>query len=446
MNVAACFPLLVHSINFILPLYLLLSGRAPWKKHTAWFFSLLVFWLLTWANPCYHILAGTSQFYGATVSETFSEVLWLYFWAIGIFNGVYWFYAQADLKIVNPILRLRKLSWVKNIQPMGWVGKLWLIVPPYICLLAQWADMQGTGVNMLDLYNPLFTDGNYTVWLYKPINPFFQALGDSLMLWVIAAFVFRTPWWHKVLITYLAFTLFFLEAWRYRTILTALGILLHYAWNFKGNNNWKPVLLFFVFGYITLFSTNNRWQIAHRNFNEITFNPIGIGVQEALVKQTNNFVTDAALYKYVTDSTGKHDFGKSTIAFSVFRFVPKSFFENNDKGEPPIITAHKRSLRKTGEVTEIGAHTNIMEYWFGFGFFGTLVIMVFWALLLAHLNFNLSDLRNRISVLTVIILIFQIITRGYTPQHLELLIFLSIPLSGIWLLFGEKDTLIKSKI
>jgi len=446
MNVAACIPLLVHSINFIVPLYLLMSGRAPWKKHTAWFFSLLIFGLLTWVNPCYHLFAGTTQFYGASIANALPNVLWLYFFAIGVFNGIYWFYAEAHLKINNPLLRLQHIPLIKELQAKSWVGKLWLIVPPYLCLFAQWTDMQGTGVNMVDLYNPFFTDSSYTVWLYKPINPLFQALGDSLMLWVIAAFVFRTPWWHKILITYLAFTLFFLEAWRYRTILTALGILLHYAWNFKESQSWKPILLFLVFGYITLFATNNRWHIAHRNFEEITFNPIGIGVQEALVKQTNNFVTDAALYKYVADSSGTHDFGKSSIAFSVFRFVPKSFFQNNEKGEPPIITAHKLSLGKTGEVTEIGAHTNIMEYWFGFGFIGTLIIMVFWAVLLAHLNFDLSDLRNRMSVLTTIILVFQIITRGYTPQHLELLIFLSIPLSGIWLLFGKKDTLIKNKI
>jgi hypothetical protein len=444
MDVAAGFALFVHSINFLVPLYLLISDKAPWKKHTAWFFSLFVFWLLTWANPCYHIFNGTVSFHNATVLDVFPNVIWIYFWSIGVFNGIYWFYASADFRLNQPLLKMSMLPIFQKLQETSWVGKLWLIIPPYLCLLAQWTDMQATGVNMLDLYNPWFTDSNYTVWLYQPINPYFQALGDSLMVWVIAAFVFRTPWWHRVLIVYLAFTLFFLEAWRYRTILTALGILVHYAWNFKSKEVWKPVLLCLVFGYITLFATNNRWHIAHRNFEEITLNPIGIGIEEALVKQTNNFVTDAALYKYVADSTGLHDLGQSTFGYSLYRFVPKSLFNNNDKGEPPIIKAQKQSIGKTGEVTEIGAHTNIMEYWFGFGNWGSVILMLFLAITLAHLNFDLSNRKNRVSMIAVLIMVFQIITRGFTPQHIELLLFLCIPLSGIWLLISDKNSAIKS--
>jgi len=437
MIVAALLPLLLHSLNFVLPLRLMLLGKAKWKAHTPWFFSLGVFFMLTWANPCYHILAGTKKFYGANTAIWMPSVMWIYFWVIGVYNLVYWFFAQANLRFqpfVIPAKWVGINKLVASIRSNPLFLKAWLIIPPYLCLLAQWHDMEQTGVSMLDLYNPFFTDTAYTVWLYEPINPWFQSLGDCLMLWVVAAFVFKTPIWHRVLIVYLAYTLFFLEAWRYRTILTTLGILINYLWTLPNKQLSRGVLLTLLFGYLVLFSTNNRWQIAHREFADITFNPIGIGVQNALVNQTNNCQPDAALLGYLKEGKTEHDWGKSSFLYSIYRFVPAKFFKGGDKGTPPLIHDHKRSINKTGEVTEIGAHTNIMEYWYGFGTLGAIVIMAFWAGVLAKVHLNVNNLQSRLLVISILMLIFQVITRGYSPQHLELAFFLSLPLSGIWLL------------
>lgn len=236
-----------------------------------------------------------------------------------------------------------------------------------------------------------------------------------------------------------AFILFSLLGFRYRIILTLLGLAVVYLTNTTNRltvGRWAALGL--AFFYIVFTITYNRWFVVTGAYDRITVNPLEYDYGMFL-EQTRGSLADFNMLRYYDDNPDTpHDYGVSMFGYIVIRVIPKQLFPSGEKPYPsPYLDVLDRSLELPRTWVRIGeANLHYGAFYAGFGWLGFLALPFLMGLWLNYFVYQ-NPADTPIGLLKQIafsLALFQLITRGYFPQFVDHLVYLFIPL---WLIGGR---------
>lgn len=333
-------------------------------------------------------------------------------------------------------------SWRKRI----------IMVAPVLCLVGMVYDLvNSTGFRLQDVLLPFLADyvpdsTKLNTFPYMPKNPYLEGLGDTLMVFLVWIAIDKTlPNWYRWTIGLYSLVLYTELGWRYRIIVIVLALLLHgltpylqRKWQARTWATWLGVAGLAM--YAVVFLTMNRWALGHRMYDQIVFAPWKMPVEQFLL-ETDNGRVDAVLYQHMVKKSIAHDGGATSILGAAYRFVPKSFFPNGQKPLPPVLDTHMQAMDRF-DLFGCGAISQPMEFWYGFGNW-SVVLMVLFGMLLAQLKTPGLSVNYRVVYFLIGGILMQVISRGYMPQHIELLVFWGVGFTALYWL-GEPRKLSNS--
>lgn len=296
-------------------------------------------------------------------------------------------------------------------------------------------DLVFSGINPLALLTgvsdeEIFGNENSTRSFY------FRNCADCVVSTLIIYAFLQGKAWKLALLIIPAFVLFAIMGFRYRMIITILGIIIVSIANSSSAFNIRKWLfigtsvMYFIF-----FITYNRWNFIAGQFSELTYDPSEFNY-ELFFDQTHQSLNDYNLIRYYEENRElKHDYGLTMFGYIFIKAIPKFFFKNGEKPYPPPALAivndsleFPPSWPKTGETT-----MHYGGFYGAFGWFGAM-IMPFLLGFAIHYFSSKNPSINPVGFLNQIVIslaLFMFISRGYLPQFLDNFVYLSLP---VWLL------------
>lgn len=288
------------------------------------------------------------------------------------------------------------------------------------------------GINLINVF--LFFGGSdeTSLFVIDEVLGYSNYLGnfsDSLIIMLPVLFYVGVK--KKELLIYLipSLILFILMGYRYRVILTFLGLgIITIIKSRKRIFKLNYLIGFFVFFYSLMFITQNRYSLSHNSLESVKpveFNSIG----EELAKQTRGGIVDITVLKNFEENGPPYDYGKTMFLSTLIRGLPSAMFPNKTKPEPFWYESMK-DLWKGAKHTPFGeAVTGIGFNFVSFGYLGVSVFAFLFGIFLKVVEFKRnSNVGYLIFYLAVVFTSFQYISRGYFPQAVDHFMFFMMPL------------------
>jgi hypothetical protein len=406
------------------------------SRHVAFVLLILVCIVFIGIAPFAHYSLGIVDFHGIDIAGWQMPVLWLYTLAVFSMNLGYWgkYFWQKPSTIQE--LKLPE-AWVKFVP--SFISQYASIILCFGSLGGILIDMYASlGVMPWQFLNPFDT---FNTYLYLPKFGGLRSLANILIVTLLIEFTnFRSKGYVRyVLIVVTVYSLFVL-GFRYYIFLVVLALTLHWL---ASNANTKGMWLKIIAGgaiiiYMALFLTLNRWNLGHKDFAAVDFNPFHSSTEQVLI-EVSNCQTDACLMKYMVQNDVPHDWGQSSVGYSVVRFLPAQIFLNQKKPFPPVFNDMMAAVKKK-KLFGFGALTLPMEYWYGFGTVGMALFMALLGVILASIPIPASykSFYSWVYCLGITVL-YQWVSRGYTPQQVELLSYWAVGFLFLLICYQAKN-------
>jgi hypothetical protein len=258
---------------------------------------------------------------------------------------------------------------------------------------------------------------------------------DFLIILTIGIYSRNLNSWFFVFTLASSIFLFASNFFRYRIILTLLGVALIYL---KRNPDiikkiGKYLLIGVVATYAILFFTINRKPLADNDFDKIKFNFFEKedNLDETVSGEGSNLMSDFMVLKlYRDDVSYPHDWGETMFIFPIIRALPGNLFPDG-KPYPPSLTTIINAFGGTDEAKHAGrAVTNTVEFFIAFGWPGMIFFMFLFGRILKSLQnkWIMDGSFNEMLQIAILVSLFQYITRGYFPQYLTHISYLVAPI------------------
>ncbi|RRB14061.1 O-antigen polymerase [Larkinella knui] len=378
---------------------------------------------------------GLYQFTGKRISDYYKEGMFFYMIANMLFVfGFTWKQYKGS-----------KISYSIQSDSIPYIQKkvLWLYILFFgiVC-----TDIFISGINP---FNILLGSSDENLFGHQSITNsyYFRNCADCIITTIILFAYLKGNKYKIILMTLSAFALFAIMGFRYRIILTIIGLVLIYSLDEKYKLSTSTVsftsllLIYFIF-----FITYNRWNFIHGRFSELSYNPVEFEY-EMFFEQTRASLADFNLIRYYDENpTIKHDYGLTMFGYIFIKALPKFVFPNGEKPYPPpalVILDNSLELpRQWDKPGEAAMHYG--SFYIAFGWIG-LVIMPFLMGIWVRYVVGRNPSSNPLGFLKQIVFalaLFQFITRGYFPQFVDHFVYISLP---IWLLSGliKKSTVLQ---
>jgi hypothetical protein len=314
-----------------------------------------------------------------------------------------------------------------------------LVVWVYVaCLCIVLADVILSGINLFDVLLGS-ADENLMASQSASNTYYFRAFADSIITVLVLYAYLNGSRRNLILLLIPAFVLFALLGFRYRMILTALGLLLVYGLRYGAKiNGWRWVGISVALLYFVFTITYNRWFFITGAYDRITLNPAEYSYSMFLDQTRGSLVDFNLLRYYDANPRLSHDYGLSMFGYVVVRVVPRQFFPSGQKPYPsPFIDVLDKSLELPATWLRIGEATlHYGAFYAAFGWIGFLImplVMGWWLSYVIRRNPSTTPL-GFLKQIAFSLALFQFITRGYFPQFVDHFVYLSIPL---WLIGGR---------
>ena len=298
-------------------------------------------------------------------------------------------------------------------------------------------DIILSGIDVLDM---LLGNSNDRLMTSQSVTNtyYFRAFADSIITTIILYAYLNGSWLKLFLLIVPAFVLFALLGFRYRMILTVLGLVLIYFQYGTKINGWRWAGVGVALLYFVLTITHNRWFFITGAYDRISLNPSTYSYT-LLLDQTRGSLADFNLLRYYDENPGlSHDYGTSMFGYVIIRAIPKQLFPTGEKPYPsPFIDVLDKSLELPSGWLRIGEATlHYGAFYAAFGWLGFFImpfVMGRWISYVCGRNPSTMPVGFLKQILFSLAL-FQLITRGYFPQFVDHFVYLSIPL---WLIDGR---------
>jgi hypothetical protein len=416
---------LILSILFAFTLFMgfrLGIKRGGWNRHLPYLFTLCIYVQYLFITPIFFYLNEKRFIIGTDISEYYG--MSIFYNLIGVFCFIvgYW------------IMGFRAMGkWDHPPKRVLTNPNKTLTILFYCTYCVVLVNLAIGGVNIGDVFL-----GNEQLGLgAKGASYFFQNFSDSLITILILAYLLGIPRRKLILWLLASFFLFSLLGFRYRIILTLIGLL--FVFLYRNKLKLSVVLLTvglsLVFFYVVMFSTLNRNVLISRNYAALVYDPLKFKY-ENFFEQTRGSLADMAIYKLYHNSNKSvsHDYGATMFGYVFIRMIPRTIMPDKDKFYPPpqieaTIMAYDSPYGKfTGEaILSMGA------LYIAGGIIGLVLGNFLWGILFRRLG-NSIRVRDPLSIIAYIVIAlatFQWVTRGYFPQVVDHAVYLSIP---IWIL------------
>lgn len=410
------------------------------SRHLAYCFSLFVYFFYVGVTPAINFYTGVRSLYGIDYGDYFPEAMGVYVVGLAAFTFGYW--SSVHLRPTRPYSKL--------LTHEDWRSPLVVLSVMFVLFaVATFFNLSTAG---FDDWTVLFDFSNKTggesgiVYLYSLTSPhpefnYVKALTDTFIALLIMFLVYRMPrlWWWALVIVCGYF--FLLSGWRYRIIMLMVGAAGYFWYNlrWRPQDYWKAVLVivFCVLGVMLL--TLNRMAIAKRIGSETTLDLRRFD-EKLLTEQTINSQVFMLMLRYRDEHQMPLDWGRTMFLQTYYRAIPSRFFPDQKKPSPPLLEWQwaAQGTPEDGQPPRTGAITDWEEYYLSFGWAGLIVLaaMVGWLLgRLAHLPEGDFYLAWKLCCTAFM---FQIITRGYLPQQVELFVYLMFPFALLRLISHYK--------
>lgn len=327
-------------------------------------------------------------------------------------------------------------------------------ISPYVVIFLYWTFFSLIFLNNffadIDLLGKWLGNSNQMTYGIKGLSYWLQNLLDSLIVVTLLAYAININRTHLFMM--LIGCVFFIVpfGFRYRLIFLLLGFLILFLC--KNQFQWKKIIpMGFLLMAITmgaLFLGVNRTVIVGQESKDLTFQLINV---KKLVIQTRGSYVDLAIYQGIDSGVIKHDHGKSFTYDLFVRVMPASFFPKGIKPYPPQLMRDVDQLInmnyfddckgcRTGE-----AQTIMGGLYYSFGSLGIYIVAILLGFLL---RLFADDQTNKIKFmfgLALLFALFTFVTRGYFPQFVDNLFYLTLPLLTIGLSAWVNGRIINSR-
>tara|TARA_Y100000588_G_C14084352_1_gene851532 strand:+ start:235 stop:870 length:636 start_codon:yes stop_codon:yes gene_type:complete len=154
---------------------------------------------------------------------------------------------------------------------------------------------------------------------------------------------------------------------------------------------------------------------------------------DTLFSNTRNFYSFSSLIKYMDEGNGRYDYGETMFLNIAYRFIPSSFFPDNTKPRPFGVEESAKSWGNYEGYYAGEAYSNFGEYYQAFGVFGVIFFNFILGMVFAYISKGIRKDRSKLSVtkfgyLVLVCSFFQMISRGYLPQYILILIYMFLPI------------------
>ena len=375
-------------------------------------FSLGTLWLYTWFTPALLWWRGEGSIAGLAYATQLPEMLGVYIVGAGVFVAA-WAALPARPE-VGWALRL----W-QDLRP----AQVWALLVGYVglFLLGLWVQ----GIPLGAWLMPKRSDTILNLFGYHWKVPLVdKALDGLITLGYVLPGVSPLGW----LALPLCLVLFALAGFRYRTLLLVGGLLLAALARARTGKQ-RAVLL----GLCAISATGmawltlNRLNVSARLYKKWDYNLAHFDLR-LLANETNNSQTFGVMLGYYHTRGGKPDGWAASPHFVAVRAVPKALWPGGQKPVAPLL----RHIRTAYDATPAGsklhpAVSNLEEYYLGYGIWGVVLGMA----ALAWLCRQLAGLGPLMPLGTLFL--WQLISRGYLPQQVDLAVFLALPVGLLYL-------------
>jgi hypothetical protein len=315
-------------------------------------------------------------------------------------------------------------------------------ISPYVVIFLYWIFFSLVFLNNfladIDLLGKWLGNSNQMTYGIKGLSYWLQNLLDSLIVITLLAYAININRAHLCMM--LMGCIFFIVpfGFRYRLIFLLLGFLIIFVRN--NQFQWKKVismgLLLIAITMSTLFLGANRTAIVGQENKDFTFKLLNV---KNLIIQTRGSYVDLAIYQGIDSGFIKHDYGKSFTYDLFVRVMPASFFSEGIKPYPPQLMRdvdHLINMNyfddckgcRTGE-----AQTIMGGLYYSFGSIGVCLAGILTSLLFRFYANHPANQLKFICGIATILAFFTFITRGYFPQFIDNLFYLTLPVIIIWL-------------
>lgn len=259
-------------------------------------------------------------------------------------------------------------------------------------------------------------------------SPWLEAFTDSFISLQILTITYPMRIWVMGGIWGFPSLLAVFSGWRYRLVLPLLAVWHHYVaqrgWAFKKAGFVSALIVVFV-----CLLTMNRWALAHKDWSALTLNPKQLFTETPILNEFTQIKVFSLLLKDRAEN-GEYYFSGCTFHQDIWvRIKPKSSFEGDKKPLSAWLNKVLAVTQSQKAKDGLPAPGMAEEYFFAFGPWGYPFLLFALGVFLSGFPvFNQSRPFCNAIGLTMGTLVFQAITRGYTPQQVELAVFLGVPL------------------
>lgn len=283
-------------------------------------------------------------------------------------------------------------------------------------------------------YSALTQDLDQSLMGFDGASNYFQNLVDSLIILILLGIYFRQKFIIIIFQLMLAFTLFLLLGFRYRIILTLIGIAVIYVLTNASalKLNVRKVLLLCSFLYFLMFITVNRYQFTNGNFTDLYFNPSKLNY-ELFFEQTRGFIADSIIINHYSEieSNVGHDYGLTMFFYPFLTATPRLILPNKDEFYPPPQVELQKKIYHSPEAIKSGeALLNLGYLVISFGIWGAIIGNFIFGILIKKMekSYRHRNVYTFFIYFSFLLASFQWITRGYFPQAITHMMFFILPI------------------
>ncbi|MCB0751080.1 MAG: O-antigen polysaccharide polymerase Wzy, partial [Ignavibacteriae bacterium] len=325
--------------------------------------------------------------------------------------------------------------------------KMKIILVFFITFLIVLTDFLIAGVNPFAI---LLGTSEKSMFVNVATTNYMRNFADTIAATLIIAYYFKVEKKYFVVMVLASFILFALLGFRYRIIITILGIFFVYVYKnrIKLSTILKLGIGVIIFVLFMLFITVNRFVFVRGDYKNMVFNPtkFDYGI---LFEQTRGILADINVIKYmeVLEPSVSYDYG-ITFLYFIVRALPRSIVGNEFKDSlypapaPKLIMdAYMLPNEWTKTVGEAPLH--YCYFYIAGGLLGLFGFSYFFGIFYKWWKnkFPINTDRNIILQVILCIITFQWISRGYFPQTLDHFSFLIIGCFTFFFLARHKFSL-----
>jgi hypothetical protein len=420
--------LLLNISVFIFGFYII-QNQGGIKKNFPYFLSILILLLYTFLTPLYFYFAGRSRLFGSedVYSKVGKDITDFY-------QSGMLYYGLANLMFILGYISF-KFEPIQNSNfsqiSTEFVKKISLIIF-FILFGIILLDLILAGINPLKILLSSGTDE--TLFGAETTSNYLRNFADSLISLLLFLFLLKLE--KKLFITILVVSLllFSLMGFRYRIILTLMGLAFIQYWQFGISKKMlKTYIIGFVFFvYFIFFITYNRFELVAGKFNELILDPTQFKY-ETFFEQTRGVLADFTIIKhYEQNPSAEYDYGQS-FALTIIRILPRNLFGSfKDDIYANTIAFKQMNLAyemptSWGTLGEACLHYGY--FYMAFGLPGLFILSFLMGFLISRFRkvANPYTVFGNIANIIFSLSLFQYLTRGFFPQFVDHFIYLMIP-------------------